>query len=56
MPVPSADPDRILRALVDRWCERRELVPLARLLPALVWNFGMTDGWGDLRKAVRRSG
>jgi hypothetical protein len=42
-----------LRKLVDAWCERRCLGPLARILgPYLGFN-GMTDGWTELYDALR---
>jgi hypothetical protein len=42
-----------LRDLIDGWCERRSLRPLARVLdPYLSFN-GMTDGWGDLTVALK---
>jgi hypothetical protein len=42
-----------LEGLIDSWCERRSLKPLARMLnPYLSFN-GMTDGWGDLRTALK---
>jgi hypothetical protein len=42
-----------LSRLVDAWCERRDLHSLARVLPAYIWNFGLTDGWSDLLMALR---
>ncbi len=42
----------ILRALVEGWCERRALRPLATLLPAYLGFNGLSDGWYDLWKAV----
>jgi hypothetical protein len=42
-----------LGRLVDAWCERRDLHPLARVLPAYMWNFGLTDGWGELLMALQ---
>ncbi len=42
-----------LKTLIDAWCDRRELSPLARLLPAYVAFNGLTDGWGDLLAALR---
>jgi hypothetical protein len=44
--------------LIDAWCERRELKPLAILLPAWLSNNGLTDGWAavlDALKALRGS-
>jgi len=37
-----------LAALIEAWCERRELGALAGLLPAYLRNNGLTDGWEDL--------
>ncbi|HEX4142398.1 MAG TPA: hypothetical protein VHY91_02520 [Pirellulales bacterium] len=42
-----------IRGLVDRWCERRELAALASLLPAWLYNDGLTTGWSDLAAALR---
>jgi len=47
------DPMRLLKSLVDRWCGRRELGPLSRLVPAMLANGGLTDGWAGLRDAIR---
>jgi hypothetical protein len=44
--------DRI-RELVDGWCARRELGPLATVLPEWLSNNGLTDGWAELGKALR---
>ena len=43
-----------IEALVNKWCDRRELAALATLLPAWVHNYGLTDGWADLRDALGR--
>ena len=44
------------KGLIDSWCDRRALKPLARVLgPYLAFN-GLTDGWGEILnglKAVR---
>lgn len=42
----------LLRGLVDGWCERRALTPLAALLPAYLAFNGLSDGWHDLWQAV----
>jgi hypothetical protein len=42
-----------LSRMVDAWCERRDLGHLAALLPAYVYNFGLTDGWAELAEALR---
>jgi hypothetical protein len=39
--------------LIDAWCDRRALLPLARLLPAWLANNRMTDGWGEVLDALR---
>jgi hypothetical protein len=51
----AVNPNPEIRELVDRWCERRELAALASLLPAWLANNGLTDGWGELREAVRHT-
>jgi hypothetical protein len=42
----------LLRTLVDGWCARRALRPLAALLPAYLAFNGLTDSWQDLWGAV----
>ena len=42
-----------LQVLIDNWCERRDLKPLALLLPAWISNSGLTDGWVALMEALR---
>lgn len=42
-----------LRSLVADWCDRRELRGLAGLLPAMLANNGLTDGWAELASALR---
>jgi hypothetical protein len=42
-----------LERLIDAWCERRELRPLALLLPAYTSNAGLTDDWTRLMEALR---
>jgi hypothetical protein len=42
-----------LRGLVDGWCERRDLAPLALPLPAWLGNSGLTDGWAAVMEALR---
>jgi hypothetical protein len=42
-----------LRSLIDCWCGCRNLKALRHILgPYLAFN-GMTDGWGELYKALR---
>jgi hypothetical protein len=42
-----------LGGLIDSLCERRALGPLAKILPGYVAFNGLTDGWADLRSALR---
>ena len=43
-----------LSALIDAWCQRRDLQPLATLLPAYVSNpLRLTDDWALLMDALR---
>lgn len=42
-----------LARLIDRWCERRALGPLAILLPAYTSNNGLTDGWAEVMTALQ---
>ncbi|MBN8992898.1 MAG: hypothetical protein J0H42_32065 [Rhizobiales bacterium] len=42
-----------VRGLVDGWCERRLLEPLARILSPYLGFNGMTDGWGELAIALK---
>lgn len=42
-----------LARLVDAWCARRALGPLAVVLPAYTSNNGLTDGWAELMEALR---
>jgi hypothetical protein len=53
--VTNETPDVLtdVSALIDAWCDRRELLPLARLLPAWLANNGLTDGWGAVLDALR---
>ena len=41
------------KSLIEGWCDRRALAPLARVLPAYLAFNGMTDGWGDLMDALK---
>ena len=41
-----------LAKFADTWCERRDLGPLAVLLPAWLNNNGLTDGWAALADAL----
>lgn len=42
-----------LASLIDGWCEQRHLSHLATVLPSYVAFNGLTDGWSDLRIALR---
>ena len=43
----------ILRRLIDAWCERRALRPLAVVLGPYLAFDGMTDTWGNLLNALK---
>jgi hypothetical protein len=45
--------DQKTRFLIDRWCERRELEPLRRLLNGRASINGLTDGWNEMRDELR---
>lgn len=49
----ETDPNDDIRQLVEGWCDRREYKPLAIVLPAWIGNNGLTDGWSDLRDALK---
>ena len=49
------DPNTIVSSLVDGWCDRRELNPLAKVLPAWIANNGLTDGWTNLHDALKHT-
>ena len=52
--VPIVEnPNIALERLVERWCDRREYAVLSLVLPAYCSNNGLTDGWTDLRDALR---
>ena len=42
-----------IRFLIDRWCDRRELQPLRRLLNGQASINGLTDGWIEIRDELR---
>ena len=48
------DPNEIISQLVDAWCERREIRPLACILSAWTFNNGLTDGWLQLHDDLKR--
>ena len=41
-----------LNALIETWCDRRDLRPLALLLPAYTANAGLTDDWARVLEAL----
>ncbi|MEL7025035.1 MAG: hypothetical protein AAGL69_14970 [Pseudomonadota bacterium] len=47
--MATTDLQRHLEFLTDRWCARRTLEPLRRLLNARAALNGLTDGWSDFR-------
>ena len=49
------DPNKIVAALVDLWCDRRELRALTYVLPAYTGNNGMTDGWSQLHDDLKHA-
>lgn len=55
-PIEPADRPNLfptLDNLVDRWCERRALLPLRVLLPVYPLGNALTDGLADLHEALR---
>jgi hypothetical protein len=50
---PGANLFTLLDHLVDGWCERRALRPLSIILRAYPMTSPLTDGWYDLRDALR---
>jgi hypothetical protein len=42
-----------LRALIDKWCDRRCLKALYRILGAYLSFNGLTDSWIELRTALQ---
>jgi hypothetical protein len=43
---------KILRSLIEKWCDRRCLRALHRILGAYLGFNGMTEEWGELRTAL----
>lgn len=43
----------ILRGLIDAWCERRALRPLAMVLGPYLAFDGLTDTWGSLLTGLK---
>jgi hypothetical protein len=50
---PRPDLFVLLDRLVDGWCERRALRPLAMILSAYPMNSPLSDSWYELRGALR---
>ena len=46
---------QLLHDLIDGWCERRALRPLAAILPGYLAFNGLTDGWHELWRAVNNA-
>jgi hypothetical protein len=44
-----------IERLVHAWCDRRELIGLAALLPSWIQNNGLTDGWQELAAELRHA-
>ena len=42
-----------LRSLVDAWCDRRDLTLLRVILSGYPMVSGLTDGWGELARALK---
>jgi len=43
----------VLRSLIEKWCDRRCLKALYRILGAYLGFNGLTDSWVDLRTALQ---
>lgn len=53
--MPSASDHPVngpLNTLIEAWCDRRELRPLALFLPAYTANAGLTDDWARVLEAL----
>lgn len=53
MTTEEAEPFPLLDRLVDGWCERRALRPLSIILRAYPMASPLSDGWHELRSALR---
>jgi hypothetical protein len=42
-----------LRPLIERWCDERRLDALAKILPGYLAFNGLTDGWHELKDALK---
>ena len=51
----TSKPNEIIAELIELWCDRRELRPLAIILPTYIGNNGLTDGWADLHDDLRHA-
>ena len=51
----ASEPNDTIRRLVDAWCERKQYGPLALVLPAWIYNNGLTDGWTILHDALKHA-
>jgi hypothetical protein len=51
----AEDPNITIQCLVDAWCDRRALRPLAYVLPAWTNNNGLTDGWQQLHDSLKHA-
>jgi hypothetical protein len=43
----------LLKQLIDKWCDRRALKPLSRMLGPYLAFDGLTDGWGEILSALK---
>jgi hypothetical protein len=43
----------VIQQLVERWCDRRALQPLRKLLPVYPLHTPHTDGWFDLYRGLK---
>jgi hypothetical protein len=42
-----------LKNLIDAWCDRRAIRPLAKILGAYLGFNGLTDGWAELATGLK---
>ena len=43
----------LLKQLIDKWCDRRALKPLSRMLGPYLAFDGLTDGWREILSALK---
>ena len=43
----------LLKQLIEKWCDRRALKPLSRMLGPYLAFDGLTDGWGEILSALK---